>query len=462
LIAALAALALPAAALSQPIVSAIANPVAQGAETDADYAKMRAAGVQVIRVTVNWPDVAPEALPAQFSADDPADPAYRWGALDGKLTSLARAGFEPIVCVVGAPIWAVSGLSKAGDGPQEPDPQQLAAFARAAAIRYSGTTPDLPRVRYWQVYNEPNLSGYLMPQYRAGRPYSPGWYRSMVNAFADAVHQVSRDNLVVAGGQSPFTFRNEYGLQSVPPLRFMRDLLCMSKGKRPKPSCSAKVSFDVWAHHPYTSGGPTHSAERPDDVSLGDLQEMKALLDAAVHAGHVVSRRPPLFWVTEFSWDSKPPDTEAVPVRLEARWVAEAVYRMWASGVSLVTWFSLRDQPFPKGYYQSGLYFVGGKPKPARDAFRFPVVAFVEGDGIHVWGRTPFGKRGRVALQQTTGDGWRPLATLSTDRYGVFEGVVRARSTSGYVRARFGGRPSVPFSLRVPPDIRLNPFGKLG
>ena len=49
--------------------------------------------------------------------------------------------------------------------------------------------------------------------------------------------------------------------------------------------------------------------------------------------------------MTEFSWDSNPPDPKGVPAVLEGRWVAEALYRMWSAGVSLVTWFTLRDQP---------------------------------------------------------------------------------------------------------------------
>ena len=116
-------------------------------------------------------------------------------------------------------------------------------------------------------------------------------------------------------------------------------------GLHPQPTCSARVHFDVWSTDPYTAGGPTHQAHRPNDVSLGDLPEMKAVLDAGVAAGHIVSPQPVQFWVTEFSWDSNPPDPAGVPAALEGRWVAEALYRMWSAGVSLVVWFTLRDQP---------------------------------------------------------------------------------------------------------------------
>ena len=146
----------------------------------------------------------------------------------------------------------------------------------------------------------------------------------------------------------------------VAPLKFMRQLLCLSAGKSPKAVCRKRVRFDVWAHHPYTSGGPMHHANGKDDVSLPDLWKMKVLLDAAVRTGNLASRGPVRFWVTEFAWDTSPPDPKGVPEQLHARWVAEALYRMWSQGVSLVTWFQVRDQPFTSSTpFQSGLYFRG-------------------------------------------------------------------------------------------------------
>ena len=70
------------------------------------------------------------------------------------------------------------------------------------------------------------------------------------------------------------------------------------------------------------------------------------------------------FWVTEFAWDSNPPDPGGVPLALEGRWVADALHRVWAAGVSLVTWFSLRDQPLRTSAYQSGLYLRGSGASP--------------------------------------------------------------------------------------------------
>src|SRR5262249_56041801 len=128
---------------------------------------------------------------------------------------------------------------------------------------------------------------------------------------------------------------------------------------------------------PYTAGGPSHKTAKPDDISIGELPRMKSVLDAALRSGHVDSTQPVGFWVTEFAWDSNPPDPGGVPLALEGRWVADALHRMWTAGVSLVTWFSLRDQPLRTSPYQSGLYFLGSsfapdRPKPAPPPFPFP------------------------------------------------------------------------------------------
>ncbi|MEP7180441.1 MAG: hypothetical protein ABI775_15240, partial [Pseudonocardiales bacterium] len=100
--------------------------------------------------------------------------------------------------------------------------------------------------------------------------------------------------------------------EAVAPLRFMRELLCLSKGANPHRVCTKQAHFDAWGVHPYTSGGPTHHAAGPDDVSLGDLPDVRRLLDAGVQAETIRSRRPVQLWATEFSWDSNPPDPRGV------------------------------------------------------------------------------------------------------------------------------------------------------
>jgi hypothetical protein len=419
-------------------------------------------GATKVRLTVFWRQVAPSREPDSWDPRDPADAAYRWSAVDAQVQRAVASGLDPILSIVLAPQWATApGGGNYTAGTYRPSPSDYGRFALAAARRYSGTFEDLPRVRYWQVWNEPNLNLDLNPQLVDGKPVSPDLYRGMVNAFADAVHSIHRDNFVVAGGLAPFFDNSAEVTRQNPdwgPLTFMRSFLCV--GKDLKPTCSTSVRFDVWATHPYTSGGPTHHANKPDDVSLGDLPEMRAVLDAAIRTHHIVSAHRPQFWVTEFSWDSKPPDPQGVPTNLLKRWVPQALYEMWQSGVSLVTWFSLHDESPTVSPYQSALFYAGGRAKPYLRGFRFPLVAFPSKGGIYVWGRTPSGKAGRVIVErQAPGGRWKRLGNLSTNRFGLFERTFRAQPT-GWVRARLGSLDAtLPFSLASVPDQFFNPFG---
>jgi hypothetical protein len=454
-----------AAAQARPLQTAVFDPL-EGPSANAAgvVERARAAGATAVRVIVAWESVAPATRGSSFDAANPFDPGYSWDRIDRQVALAAAQGLQPILAIVSAPRWAQPQAPPTGHGPFRPDPVEFGRFARAAAERYSGSHPGLPRVRYWQVWNEPNLHIFLSPQFEGRTPVSPGWYRRMVNEMGAAVRAVHGDNLVVAGGTAPF---RDLGVTHTNwgPLGFMRELFCLDRQLRRK--CNARVRFDVWAHHPYTSGGPTRKAVLPDDVSLGDLGEMRKVLVAGARSGNVVSRGTPLFWVTEFSWDSSPPDRYGVPARLHARWTAEALYRMWTNGVTLVTWFLLRDQPFATSPYQSGLYYRGptfaaDRPKPSLQAFRFPFVAFPQHaqKRVYVWGRTPHGRQARVLVEQQFRGGWKRLGIVQTNRNGIFQARFATHRT-GFVRARTVDRAerAAPFSLAHVPDRRFNPFG---
>jgi hypothetical protein len=450
-------------ASNRPLYTAIVDPASLGGyESAIAHEHARRTGARYLLVLVNWADVAPRgSRPSMFSPRNPADPNYHWALTDDQVRMAVATGFIPIVYVQTAPAWA-QGCSQ-GPGPCRPSPGDLADFMTAAARRYRGGYRGLPRVRFWQIWNEPNLNWYLMPQADAtGQLLSPEVYRGMVNAAYVAIHGVHADNVVIAGGTAPFG-NDDNQVDEVSPLLFMRKLLCLSTGSRPRPVCRKRIRFDVWAHHPYTSGSPTHHASLPDDVSVPDLWKMRVLLDAAVEQGNLQSRGPVGFWVTEFGWDTNPPDRNGVPEPLQARWVAEALYRMWDQGVSLVTWFLLRDKART---FQSGLYFRGpsgissDKPKLTLTAFRFPFVAFREPKTKSIWGRSPQGSAAVVVDLQVE-DKQRVVTRMRPNRHGIFSGRFPSTATTGFVDARLvdGSDAALPFSLVVPPDRPGCAFG---
>jgi hypothetical protein len=448
--------------LAGPFQTAVVEPLVEGPPETATtlFNRARESGATVFRLGLVWRAVAPQTRPASFDPSNPDDPAYSWETFDRQVQAAVSAGLAPLVYIAGAPDWAERG-ARGPPGTRSPDPAELGLFARAAAMRYGGSRAGLPRVRLWQLWNEPNDYLFLNTQFEGDRPVSPQLYRDLLRAFAESVHGVHSDNLVVTGGLTPF---GRSAGQAVSPLRFMRDLLCMSGGKNPRPTCADHATFDVWSHHPYTEGGPRHHALSADNVSLGDLPRMRGLLQAAVAAGHVDSAQPIRFWVTEFSWDSNPPDPMGVPAALEGQWVAEAMFRMWQSGVSLVTWYLLVDRD--SGPYQSGLYYrdkggsTVGKPKPAQRAFRFPFVALPAANSVTFWGRTPSTRAGRVVIERKAGSAWVVVARATANRFGIFRGSIAPRRTTGFFRARIGRRDaSPPFPLRPTPDIPFRVFG---
>jgi hypothetical protein len=403
------------------------------AGANAFFKRIKATGATAVRLTVSWNNIAPAEVPSTFQPKDPAEVAYNWTSADRAITLAVANGLTPLVDVLAAPAWA---------GGKKVSAPALGDFATAITSRYNGSFEGLPRVRYWLVWNEPNLSIYLAPQMSGKKLVGAARYRSMVNAFAAAAHSVHRDNVVVAGLVAPFTFRKDPG-----PLTFMKAVL------------AGRTEFDVWAVHPYTSGGPRHHAQKSSDLSLGDLPRARSVLNRAVRAHHVASTHAVQLWVTEFSWDSKPPDSHGVPLGLEAQWVSEALFRAWQAGVSMFTWFLLRDDPLNTPY-QSGLYLRSWQAKPALAAFRFPFVALRRSSSVYVWGRTPGGRPATAVIERKSGRSWKRVGQIKTNGVGVFARTFRLRlPASGFMRARISDARSIAFPLRLPPDRFVNPFG---
>lgn len=461
---------IPDAAASDPLITGITDPSTTYDAPLLAYQRMRAAGAHYVRLTIGWSEVAPAKEPREWNPADPADPYYWWPNVDREVTSAVAAGLTPVIAVTGAPPWAQGCDRRDTVGAVcQLDPTAFASFATAIAKRYNGSFSGLPRVRYWEAQNEPNLFLFFNPQFGAdGQPVSPDLYRTILTAFSAAVKSVNPSNLVISAGLAPLERPGSLG-----PMAFARRLLCMTGRRRPRPlptGCENGVPFDIFAINPYTTGGPTHRAAGADDVSLGDLPKLQRLLRASDRAGHIrgAFRNTPL-WITEFSWDSNPPDPGGLPARLDARWISEALFRAWRAGVSVFFWYGLRDEnregrPASQTV-ESGLYFRGptieaDRAKPALQAFHFPFVALNRRGGFLVWGRTPNSHKGRVRIQVLRGRRWRPAAELKAGPGGVFTAKLRSGySRHGSVRAVYGKQRSLAFSLRYVEDFYQPPFG---
>jgi hypothetical protein len=448
-----------------PLRTGFLDGLFEGSQQGTAFPMAAAAGASYVRLVVYWRNIAPASPPVGFVATDAASPGYDWTALDTTLEDAESAGLTPILDINAPPNWAWK-TAPEGQNAGTPTTSALGDFATALATRYDGSNPGLPVEHVFEVWNEVNNSLFMGPAVSAST------YRAMVNAVAAAVHGADPANLVVAGGLDPFGHpkskkQNRLGWYSVAPLAFMRSLLCLSTGARPRPTCSDPVHIDVWSHHPYTYGGPFGKAKLRDDVELGDLPRMRALLQAGVRLHHVVSANPVQFWVTEFGWDTNPPRAHAAPLGLAARWTAESLHQMWLSGVSLVTWYLLEDFPSPSEY-ESGLYFYApalenARPKPGLTAFRFPFVAYLQKKTVSIWGRDATSDKEAVTIQRRHGKigVWRTVAQVASNANGIFLANVKLKATKkDWLRAIApGSGSSLAFSLTRPKDPHIGPWG---
>ena len=440
-----------------PLQTALqSNLFAAGSQQADAYTVTRAAGARFVLLDAAWSAIAPTHPDGNFDPSNPDSPGYNWSKVDSAVQGAEAAGLTPILEILHTPSWAQATPPR-GVNAGSPKISALGKFAHALASHYDGTH-GAPKVHIFQVWNEPNLTQYLSPA-------SATLYRKMVNAVAASAHRVSRRNLVVAGALDPFK-QHSKGWHTVAPLVFMRQLLCLSRGAHPRATCKARTHFDVWSHHPYTFGGPHGRPGLKDDVTLGNLSSMTAVLRAGGHLHHIVSRSRIQFWVTEFCWNTNPPAPHAMPIRLQARATAEALYQMWTSGVSLATWLMLQDGSFPA---QCGLYF-GGAPiasaraKPTLTAFRFPFVAYRRNGGVYVWGRDATSSSRLVTIQLRHGHkAWRTVARVRTNRHGIFVASLPFHGLkSDWMRATAAGSgTSLEFSLRQPKyPANIGPWGR--
>jgi hypothetical protein len=211
---------------------------------------------------------------------------------------------------------------------------------------------------------------------------------------------------------------------------FDRDLFCLRDDSQLSPlKCPDPPHLDALSHHPYGVLSPLWHALNPDDAAPADMYKMARVLKAAERSRHVMPRGHKRLWVTETSWDSKPPDPHGIPVSQQARFVEQTTYVLWSQGVDTILWFQLVDAPPVPNYastVQGGMYYVSGKPKPAAQAFRFPFVTHrVSGDRIQAWGRAPEG--GSLSIELRQGRQWTTLRRLRLKVHQVFRASLPVR-----------------------------------
>ena len=171
-------------------------------------ALVKATGTQVLRIDLFWATAAP-TRPA--NATDHLDPAYNWAWADATLCGTIKAGIQPIVTTWNAPGWATGGkLGVKGvvwNSKSPTNPQDYADFMSALATRYNGVT-QIPgqgtcNVKFYEIWNEPNLQIYLYPQYSGKKVASSPKYVKMANLAVPAIKAANPRAVPITGVTGP-------------------------------------------------------------------------------------------------------------------------------------------------------------------------------------------------------------------------------------------------------------------
>jgi len=400
------------------------------------YRRMADIGSGWARIGAYWGTIAP-LRPPDRSAADPGYAGYQWTYLDHAVRDATTAHQRVLITLTWPPDWALGpgAVHALFDHAWDPDPTAFGQFARAVAARYSGRYPDpstpgrrLPRVDYFQAWNEPNLPNLLEPQWtrrgRTWKPASPSIYRRLLNAAYSNIKAVQPQAVVLAAGLAPYGDRA--GGLRMHPVQFLSELVCLHSPSLTREPCLEPAHFDGVDAHPYALT-PTISAFNALDVSVPDFGRLTRVLGMAARRGTMLPRGRKSLWATEIDWDSQPPDAGALPLAKHAQYLELALYKLWRQGVANVFWYEVRDPGFfARSLTGSGLFFTNGAPKPATIAFRFPFVAVRAGpETVTLWGRSP--RPGRVTIERRSGRLWVTLITLPTTQGGVFSAHLHLR-----------------------------------
>ena len=387
-----------------------------------------ALGADTIRVLMVWNRVAPSpssiTRPVGFNATDPAQ-YPGWAPYDELIASAQSHGLEVILNPTGpGPAWASECSGSAQSRMTcNPSPAEFRSFIKAAGTRYGS-------IHRWSIYNEPNVSSWLSPQYvrRGGVNVasSPTRYRLLFEAATTALTASGHgSDQILIGETAPFgSATGRLSDATMSTAGFIRDLLCVdAKGRAiTTGGCRSyrRLRATGYAHHPYIRGGsrPPTTAARLDEITISSSSQLFNLLDLGGRLGRINKGLP--VYYTEYGFQTNPPDhLLGVSPTKQAEYINESdaiAYRQ--SRVRSVAQYLLRDEPLTGGF-QSGLRFFDGSFKPAYAAYRLAIWVANSRDGVTVYGQTRPAKKGVAATVAVQFHGFdstafKTIATVST------------------------------------------------
>jgi beta-xylosidase len=290
-------------------------------------AKLKELNLKWVRINVHWFHL------------EPAEGKFETAWLDTLLPMLKEAGVEPLVYLVGSARHASTAPANVSNIDQYP-PRRNEDFAHRMVLlaqRY-------PSVRYWQVWNEPNIHPFWQPV------EDPSAYGRLLQTTVQAFRAAVPDRKVVMGGMAYFSQMGKRG-----------GLMLESLG-----NAGAFPLVDVVAYHPYTDvpeGDPTAGG-------LASVVERMRILNTRLRAAQVNQ-----IWATEWGWSTYPGPKvwqTIIDEATQGEYLLRRLSLMMDADFDKVFWFALMDmddRADPRDRYY-GLITRDGRPKPAFKALK--------------------------------------------------------------------------------------------
>lgn len=333
-------------------------------------ATLQGLGVQIVRYTLDWNEIAPSQPTAPT---DPSDGAYDWSQPDAVVDGLHAAGIDVLLQLNGTPSWA---NGSRGSNYAPTSGTTFSAFAKAAAFHY-------PWVKRWLIWDEPNQVRWL-------RPTSAAVYTTrLLNPAYAAIHSVIPGAQVGGGGSAP---RGSTG--GVSPVAWLSAMH------------AAHAHLDAYAFNPYpldpkTDTPLTGGCKTCATIPMSGIGRLSQLVARDFGSARV--------WLTEYGYQTNPPDRIlGVSQALQARYVGEGAYQAWRTArVDMLIHYLYRDEP-NVARFQSGLVTITNRRKLAYAAFQLPVAEVARrGSLVMFWGQLRAPGAGRAAhIQRKLGARW--------------------------------------------------------
>ena len=384
-------------------------------------------GSTVIRAWVYWPQIAP-TRPANPA--NPFDPAYRMDDLDELVRGAQARGEEVLFTIWGVPKWANGGKG-ANYAPKNYSDWQT--FCKAVAARYSGRNSGYPFVRFYSVWNEPNLNQFLAPQFTNGKPSSPAIYAKLYRAAYAGIKAGSPSALVAAGDTSPRGRDKPLGSNST------QDTISPGTFAQLVSQQKPLIKFDAWSHHPYPTdlAAPVTQVVKWPNVSVMSLPRFEKSLNTWF------KRASTPIWIDEYGYQTKPANPKGVTPAKQAANIRQVLSILRGFPyVNMFVWFTYRDDS--GNLWKSGMVDNANARKPGWSAFASSTPSFDARNAILA---VPSGKSPTIPVSAIQLAAKNPVGTPIGVTYRVYTGGKLIAVDQPNPSLRFDGWISIPLKF---------------